>query len=212
MAKNKRAYKAARELGRDHSGGNELRFTRIRKSPGKATTVEFIPKSGNAFFNPDVAIHKALKDQLFKDSMIGPVRVIEERLGEVVNLKDPEEQRRSCAGILAKKYFLCHQVLRNIYNAMQRRLITDKECAVVFRIVGELGVDAKTSASAGHNLGKTANKNAAAERASSKSRLPLAADRGCPEHEDNDSEREYECESDGDSDCLAGPEEEDSCL
>jgi hypothetical protein len=68
----------------------------------------------------------------------GPVRILTERIGEVANLSNPYDNRRSIAALLAKKYFERHQRLRNIFNAGQGRELTEREVNEVFELWGRI--------------------------------------------------------------------------
>lgn len=65
-------------------------------------------------------------------SLNSPVKILTHRIGELANLPDPWEHKRSCAAILAKKHQDKNQRLRNIYNAGHKRELNPDEVAFVF--------------------------------------------------------------------------------
>lgn len=127
--------KAVREL---KTGGNYVLTDKIERKRGRATTVRVTVQKGNHFYNPNTALCKVIGDQLLVDSMSSPVRFPKERIGELANLPDPVEQRRSQAAILAKKYSTEHYRLAQIYSRISRDFLSEAECNDVFRIVGGL--------------------------------------------------------------------------
>lgn len=205
-----RGYDAAKVMQAKASGGSSLLFDRIEKKRGKATTVQFVASAGNHFYDPNTAIFKMVRDQLRKDSLMGPVKVLLERRGELANLPDPEEQRRSCAAILAKKYQDVSQRLRNIYNAMHRRILSEQECADVFRIVARLGVQDGNSEGSGSPWEQPFQDEHAG--AGGGEPEPVGLESGCP-GPDEDEPGEFDGEPDPEGDAsLALGEEEDTCL
>jgi len=205
-----RGFSAAKVMQATSVGGHSLIFDRIERKRGKAATVQFVAASGNHFFDPNTAISKMVRDQMKQDSLMGPVIRIEARIGEIANLPDPEEQRRSCAAILAKKYQDRSQRLRNLYNAMHRRILSEEECADVFRIVANFG---------GWN-GNTEGTGPAEEQpfeeddagAGGGEWEPVGVGGGCPgPHTDEPGELDGEPDPECDAGLAVG-EEEDSCL
>lgn len=63
------------------------------------------------------------------------VRRLTDRVGEVLNLKDKESQRRSLAALLAKKHWKPRTQLSRLYSLSKTRELTLKECLDVFRLV-----------------------------------------------------------------------------
>lgn len=120
------------------TGGNLVILDSVKGKRGHPKTVRVTVQAGNHFWNPNTAVCRVVGDQLLKDSQSSPVRFPKERLGEVVNLANPEEQRRSVAAILAKKYKETNQALKNVYNASISRELSEKECSLVFRIMEEM--------------------------------------------------------------------------
>lgn len=135
---------------------------------------------------------------LIPHSLSSPVRVLTERVGELANFSDSLKQKRSCAAILAKKYAESHQKLRNVYNAMQGRELTEAECDAVFFILKGI----KNERSEPFELG----------RESTREPGTLGLVGAHPEPESDGPDLEDDERDPGDSDGLVRSEEDDSCL
>lgn len=64
------------------------------------------------------------------------VKVLTDRVGEVINLTNREAQRRSLAALLARKHWLPRTRLSQLYAISKQRELTMKECCDIFRLVG----------------------------------------------------------------------------
>lgn len=210
--KKKKLIKDLNEF-RANMGGNTSWTDKIEpggKKGKRHKTVRVMARGGNPFYNPNTALCKSIGDQLLRDSLMGPVVRLEARIGEVANLPDPWDQWRSCAAILAKKYQDTSQRLRNIYNAMQRRILSEEECADVFRIVEGLGVKDGNSEGTGSPWKRPFTEDVAG--AGGGEWEPVGVGGGCA-HEDEDEPGEPDGEGpEADPSGLAEREEEDECL
>lgn len=123
-------------------GGSSAVVKEITYGEGSRPAVALIQvSSGRKFQSPMAALCKAIGDQIERDQRSSAVRFPKERIGELAILPCPAANKRSCAAILAKKYFSVNQFLRNIYSAMQHRELTEKECDAVFRTIEGLGAN-----------------------------------------------------------------------
>lgn len=68
----------------------------------------------------------------------GAVKILKERIGELANLPNPEQQARSVAAILAKKYRMEDGRLGGFCALMRKREFTLKECQLIGKIVEDL--------------------------------------------------------------------------
>lgn len=140
----------------------------------------------------------------------GPVRRVESEVGKVVNLPDPWQNQRSKAAILAKKYQEENQKLRNIYNASQKRELTEPEVASVFAFMGweyenheGSGNPYESPFSADDLAGDGSGDGGSVEEPG-----------GCPAPEYDDQGLHDDGSGEDMARCVAGPEEDqgDSCL